>query len=669
MTATRSLNTAGCQAAGTELDPEVMLRIRPPAMSDITTGHATTAASPCSTNLAQDLANRRESWLSPLPSDEHRHEHQRVEHNEAAVDTLATAAFNDVPEHNIGYFGPTSNHALFRSLSSTFAHISRHSFPLQQHPTINPTRPYRDRTRPISTGSMQSQKILNIKPDVADLHAIPNGQDLALLMNQFFGTVGLTLPIIDRSAVLPEHNRSRELNGDQLSKPKLALIHVLCAYALSTLRNETAIAFYHRALLLLDDRTLRGSSLELVQVLLLLGSFQQNNQRSVASWTLHATAVKASFQLGLHSPRSYEDHGLHDSELRKRVWFAVINQDRSLSASLGRPCLIPLQYIRVQPPQDPSSILHILPTATPDHIDSLLYFNKTISLNGIKGSAIEVLYDYNIESLTPFTLDELIIKRIQLSSMLEQWRENSSSSSCHILAETDFGKWTLSSYSTNRFNILLSIQYYAMILLINGPILARLLQEGVQSRQHGRETMLLLETMIPMIKNDLSAAKELRELIHIAVTCSETFLDFNGAWWMCNYTMFTVILHLFGILLACKINDMRDIEMADIRSSLDSGLETLRLVERTSLMSRKAGDCLLGYVEIFDSLISDPSHQNCNDTNFAETTIPVSSNLSRDLMPENLFSQYIAQSADDFLLQCSDNAFLDADSEFFHNWN
>lgn len=28
-------------------------------------------------------------------------------------------------------------------------------------------------------------------------------------------------------------------------------------------------------------------------------------------------------------------------------------------------------------------------------------------------------------------------------------------------------------------------------------------------------------------------------------------------------------------------------------------------------------------------------------------------------VPENLFSQYVAQSADEFLLQCSDTAFLD----------
>lgn len=66
---------------------------------------------------------------------------------------------------------------------------------------------------------------------------------------------------------------------------------------------------------------------------------------------------------------------------------------------------------------------------------------------------------------------------------------------------------------------------------------------------------------------------------------------------------------------------------------------------------------------------SEPSPPSCNVTSPAETAIPVSENQSTNFMPENLFSEYIAQTADDFLLQCSDSAFLDADSEFFQNWN
>jgi hypothetical protein len=65
-----------------------------------------------------------------------------------------------------------------------------------------------------------------------------------------------------------------------------------------------------------------------VQALLLLCSFQQNTQRSTASWTYHALAVKTAIQHGLHSPSLYEQHGVQTRELRRRIWFGVINQDR-----------------------------------------------------------------------------------------------------------------------------------------------------------------------------------------------------------------------------------------------------------------------------------------------------------------------------------------------------
>lgn len=74
-------------------------------------------------------------------------------------------------------------------------------------------------------------------------------------------------------------------------------------------------------------------------------------------------------------------------------------------------------------------------------------------------------------------------------------------------------------------------------------------------------------------------------------------------WWR---LVFTVNLHLFGILLACKDHNATlsagGIEIGDVRSSLDYGLKTLKAVERTSLMSRKAGHCLKGFLRIFDSL-------------------------------------------------------------------
>ena len=61
---------------------------------------------------------------------------------------------------------------------------------------------------------------------------------------------------------------------------------------------------------------------------MLITSFQQNNQKAIASWTFHALAVKAAFELGLHSSINHGDHGVQETELRKRLWFGLVNQDR-----------------------------------------------------------------------------------------------------------------------------------------------------------------------------------------------------------------------------------------------------------------------------------------------------------------------------------------------------
>jgi hypothetical protein len=88
----------------------------------------------------------------------------------------------------------------------------------------------------------------------------------------------------------------------------------------------------------------------IVQALLLSCLFQQNTPLSIASWSYHALAVKASYQLGLHSPTFYEEHRTQRSGLLNRLWFAVVDQDRCLGITLGSPCLIVADHVRIDAP-------------------------------------------------------------------------------------------------------------------------------------------------------------------------------------------------------------------------------------------------------------------------------------------------------------------------------
>lgn len=140
------------------------------------------------------------------------------------------------------------------------------------------------------------------------------------------------------------------------------LLSIVFAHALSTLSEGSPEPFYRRTLRLLDPKTMYVSSLELrmnpyvpydactyaiiVQTLMLLSIYQQNSQRSTESLTTHALAVKTSYHLGIHATFLYEFVSVREKELRARLWFAVVNQDRMLATALGQPCLIPSQHVR-----------------------------------------------------------------------------------------------------------------------------------------------------------------------------------------------------------------------------------------------------------------------------------------------------------------------------------
>lgn len=59
-----------------------------------------------------------------------------------------------------------------------------------------------------------------------------------------------------------------------------------------------------------------------------MGQYLQGTQKSVQAWTIHGLAVKAAFQLGLHSKHATGSFSPLDQETRRRTWYACIVLDR-----------------------------------------------------------------------------------------------------------------------------------------------------------------------------------------------------------------------------------------------------------------------------------------------------------------------------------------------------
>lgn len=97
--------------------------------------------------------------------------------------------------------------------------------------------------------------------------------------------------------------------------------------------------------------------------------YLQGSETSVQTWNVHGLAVKAAYQLGLHSTQALARYDTLEREMRTRVWYACVMIDRyeaplafsvlprlmpppnsTLSMTLGRPPLIPETHIRIAMP-------------------------------------------------------------------------------------------------------------------------------------------------------------------------------------------------------------------------------------------------------------------------------------------------------------------------------
>jgi hypothetical protein len=116
---------------------------------------------------------------------------------------------------------------------------------------------------PPSSSSARHEEASRVTPHAVDIYTLPNRQNVTLLINQFSSTVGIVLPIANLSNLLYEYDRGARENNKQLPRSVRALLNIVCAYACYTIGGAETEEYYYRAVALLDEQTLRGSSLAL----------------------------------------------------------------------------------------------------------------------------------------------------------------------------------------------------------------------------------------------------------------------------------------------------------------------------------------------------------------------------------------------------------------------
>uniref|UniRef100_A0A0B7KKS7 Zn(2)-C6 fungal-type domain-containing protein n=1 Tax=Bionectria ochroleuca TaxID=29856 RepID=A0A0B7KKS7_BIOOC len=535
---------------------------------------------------------------------------------ESVIDVLAAGVFDHPSaQSSICYFGASSNHSLFWSLTATIANLGHRKIRLFQEPL----RQIRANEGPLQLPRPQPSCIGEYYGRYSSIPgSMPDHETAISWIARFFDTVGAVLPYISESAVTDSLERV-ESSADDVPAPRSvqALLYIVFAHSLSVTNTQMAEPFYLRTLSALDPRTLYTPSIELLQALLLVSSFQQNSQRSTESLTTHALAVKSAYHLGVHAPSSYGHLTPAQKEVRSRLWFAVINQDRMLSSALGQPCLIPAQHIRMEILDliDSSNQQRTLEMQYPK--EDLEYFRNLVALHEIMGTALDSLCGSNIDPSFRLEMPDLLGKTLELSLRLESWL-NEQPPSTIITSETDVTNWTPTDFEVKTQGILLSIYYYRTMLLVHGPLLMTSLEKSTHSKKSGVPPGVHQNTISGLLQNDLRAVQDFGLLISGIMVQCPSFFKKNTAWWTCNYGALTISLHMFAFWLASGNTVINYLALghdsSDLEMKLRGCLDRLRAIGASSAMSVKAHRCLQRHLDVLSNKGSHSTHQGPHET-------------------------------------------------------
>lgn len=225
------------------------------------------------------------------------------------------------------------------------------------------------------------------------------------LMHVYWEFFHPLFPVLDERQMEEEYERLWTGN-DEIDDPKSLLCLVNAVFAVSCQLNPNitpqdrarlAAQYYARAQSLLDVFQ-KGSSLRIVQALLLLSMYCQSSNNAHQCWIFMGLAIRFAQGMGLHLPDASErETDLRMRELLRRVWHCCVLLDQIVASTCGRPCGIGIRNSAFVPL--PSSSEMTEPTAIID------FFNHSIKLCRILHETVYALCSPMVSRVQ--SLDEL----------------------------------------------------------------------------------------------------------------------------------------------------------------------------------------------------------------------------------------------------------------------
>ncbi|KAJ4286514.1 hypothetical protein N0V90_013214 [Kalmusia sp. IMI 367209] len=525
--------------------------------------------------------------------------------DEATVDTqdptdgMGSIVFTK--EEEAGYFGPSSNIAFTRLMVRTTTAVLKAArsavspetpadAALQSHMLHVSRRP-----SPVPTRFPLSETIsVTTEPFV-----LPPESETLRLIDIFFSSTGVLFPYIDRDGFLQTYQQLNSTNIRTVRRSWLGLLNIVLAMATSASHDSTLSAseraaeseiFYRRALALCDKQIRRSASLEIVQMLLLTSQYLQGTERSVETWNVHGLAVKAAYQLGLHSPNALKQYPPLEREIRKRTWFGCIVLDRTLGMTLGRPYSIPHKFIKLDLPSPKPDPLepNSARLSTDEH--SVDFYNATITLYLIMGDIIDDLYGSNLGCDTSDNMFDIASHLLKFEQKFLTWQN--SLPPTLALVEPDFLQLDTSAPALLRYRFIITVRFLNARILAHRPILARYLELLGTSRPDTQQLVVLRQVGANSVRICTQSALLMIGLMRAVLSPPNPPRHLLGAWWFSLYYTFNAALIVYSTLLAQHqahvLNQLPILEGLDLSiNSLYQAIECLSMLFTGNKMAER----------------------------------------------------------------------------------
>ncbi|KAJ5981588.1 hypothetical protein N7522_013572 [Penicillium canescens] len=502
--------------------------------------------------LAEHLTNRSPVGEGPEP----RHEPLAdLAGTEDPIDAMGAVTFAD--EEDCGYFGPSSNIAFLRHLSRAVSYTGSNQKETHS-PRINQIAydgGFVSATRHPSP--LSSRTPTTVHPGLATNLALPS--DTLQLIRRYFYHTGLLFPYIHPPGFLEVYHQFKN-NVRKVRRTWLGLLNIMLAMAKVTAvsghapaetRIEESTVYYRQALNLCRGEILRGTTLEVVQFLLLMGQYLQGTQKSVQAWTVHGLAVKAALQLGLHSKDASQAFSPLEREIRKRTWFGCVVLDRTLSMTFGRPPAIPDSYVQLDLPilDSTTEVQPFVDNETIHH--SIQFYNCTITLYKQMGNIIDQIYGQNLACGPGLSVSETVGRVLAIENQLFSWNM-ALPDSFRQLSLQGLRKGIEQSQALGRlfplkFRVILTLRYLHIQILLHRPILAKFLDASHASCLELSEERILNDIGYSSMKKCVESAMGIIDMVHELVSGTGWQQDLLGAWWYSLYYTFNAALVIIGV--------------------------------------------------------------------------------------------------------------------------